>query len=702
MTVDPTFRSSEVNPDPYTFTGDRDEAGRWIDLLAEGQAALDGYADLCERVDELYADMDRLRGASRDREFNIFWANLEVLRPSIYARPPVPVVQPRFSDRKPLPRKAAEILERALVTLTVESDLHAVLKGVRDDVARVARGVPWVRMVDGEVEFQHVEPGDFLHDPARKWAECRWVARRNYVPVEDLGELFKGADLERVKPRDGVVMKQQHEVEVWEIWHKAEDAVVWVAEGYRYAFARKKPPVKLEGFFPCPKPAYGTVQPGSLIPVPDMVYYRDQMEEINDLTSRISGLTAALQVKGFYDSSKPDVGDAIQTALRANNDAAIMVPVPGMGALQAGAGGGLIEWMPIQIVAATIQQCIDLRRQLIDDVYQISGLSDIMRGSTDASETATAQNLKAQYGSVRIRERQEEMVRVARDLYRIAVELLAEKLDRKKLLGMAQIDDLPTDADIRKQVKAIEDQAKQAVQAVQSAMQAGQEVPQEQIDQQIAQFNAQMAQLDETITTDKVFGFISDQRLRAFALDVETDSTIAANEDAEKQRRLEFLGALGQFLPQAMQAVQLMPESAPLMAQAIRFVASGFRAREMDQVIDDFAEKVEEAAKQPRPDPNAAANAEAQAKAQAEQAKLEMEQAKMQADQQKAQADVQIEGMKAQADVALKQAQAAKVQVETQEIEMRLRAAGEALADQQFNEAMTVAAAQEFDAVVQQ
>lgn len=695
MTVDPTYRSTAIDAAPYSAPTEREEAAKWASLLGDARTALDSYNDLCERVNEQYADMERLRSPSRDREFSMLWANLEVLRPSIYARAPVPVVQPRFSDRKPLPRKAAEVLERALVTLTVESDLHPVLKLVRDDVARVGRGVSWARMVDGEVEFEHVEPEDFLHDPARKWSEVRWVARRNYVPFEDLKDIFKDADLTRDEMRDAKPLKHQREVEVWEIWHRHEKAVVWVAEGFRFAFARKRPLVDLIGFFPCPRPAYGTLQPGSLIPVPDMVYYRDQLEEINDLTGRISGLTAALQVKGFYDASKPDVGDAIQTALRANNDAAIMVPVPGLSSLQAGGSSGLIEWMPLHQVATTIQQCIELRRQLIDDIYQISGLSDIMRGATDANETATAQNLKAQYGSIRIRERQEEMVRLARDLYRIAVEMLSEKMDRKKLLDMAQIDDLPSDADVKKQIKALEQQAAAMVAQAQQAEAAGQPVPPEQVQQAQAGFQAELQRIDATITVEKVFGFISEQRTRAFALDVETDSTIAANEDAEKQRRLEFMGALGQFLPQAMQAVQAMPESAPLMAQAIRFVASGFRAREMDQVIDDFAEKVEEAAQAPRPDPQAAQKAEAEGK-------MQIEQARMQADQQKAQAEAEREGMKAQADMMLKQAQAAKVQVETDLLRQQAQVQGEAIADQQFAEAMATVAQQDFAAAVAQ
>ena len=39
-----------------------------------------------------------------------------------------------------------------------------------------------------------------------------------------------------------------------------------------------------------------------------------------------------------------------------------------------------------------------LRKQIIEDIYQIMGLSDIMRGATDPQETLGAQQLKTQYG----------------------------------------------------------------------------------------------------------------------------------------------------------------------------------------------------------------------------------------------------------------------------------------------------------------
>ena len=95
--------------------------------------------------------------------------------------------------------------------------------------------------------------------------------------------------------------------------------MVWVAEGVEDILDEDDAHLDLQNFFPCPKPAYGTVQRGSLVPVPDVMQYRDQLEEINMLTGRIHALRDALQVKGFYPAGGGEAADAIQTAIRIND-----------------------------------------------------------------------------------------------------------------------------------------------------------------------------------------------------------------------------------------------------------------------------------------------------------------------------------------------------------------------------------------------
>ena len=67
----------------------------------------------------------------------------------------------------------------------------------------------------------------------------------------------------------------------WEIWDKDSERVVWVAKGCEDILDEDDPHLDLQDFFPCPKPAYGTVQRGRLVPVPDVMQYRDQLDEMN-------------------------------------------------------------------------------------------------------------------------------------------------------------------------------------------------------------------------------------------------------------------------------------------------------------------------------------------------------------------------------------------------------------------------------------
>jgi len=423
----------------------------------------------------------------------------------------------------------------------------------------------------------------------------------------------------------------------------------------------------LEGFFPCPKPAYATCQRRSLIPIPDFLYYKDQVEEINEMTARISSLAEALKMKGFYPSGAGDLAQAIENVFADQENRAVLIGVSNFAALGGSSLKESIVWLPVHDVATVITELVALRRQLIEDVYQITGLSDIMRGQTDPNETLGAQELKAQTGAVRIREKQGEMIRLARDAIRMAGEIMAENFSPEALLNLSQIKDLPTMQALLQQVNsAVQGQMQQIDQMIMQAKQNPQIMQQVQQNPQIAQQALQQAQqqkqqiqqqaqqqLQQAVTVEKVIELLRSEKVRPFVLDIETDSTIQPDENAEKQRRTEYVAAVGGFIQQVAPLVPVVPEIAPLAASILKFVSAGFRAgRELEGEIEKFADAVTQKASQPQP-PSPEAQA-AQAKAQAEQQKMQIAQAKQQADQQAQQAkiaaDSQAAQQKAQAD----------------------------------------------------
>jgi hypothetical protein len=102
--------------DPSTPPADEPESSRaWLALIKHAEKEFQAYQDKADNIDKLYASLDKLANTTRDRQFQMFWANIQVLAPSVYSRPPIPVVTPRFRDRKPIPRTASELLERAAV-----------------------------------------------------------------------------------------------------------------------------------------------------------------------------------------------------------------------------------------------------------------------------------------------------------------------------------------------------------------------------------------------------------------------------------------------------------------------------------------------------------------------------------------------------------------------------------------------------------
>jgi hypothetical protein len=355
-------------------------------------------------------------------------------------------------------------------------------------------------------------------------------------------------------------------------------------------------------------------------------------------------------MRGFYPAGSGEIADAIESAIKEESSDAILVGVSNWAYMGNNSANDVIVWLPIKDVVFTINALIEMRKNLIDDVYQITGLSDVMRGASNPNETLGAQQLKSQYGSVRIRDKQAELVRVARDIVAITCEILSENFEASELLEMSQLD-IPTDQLINSQISQLKAQERQinlqiemskmSPQAQAMAQQAPEEANKILHDamQQLEEISSQIAKIQETITIDKVVSFLRDDRARSFNLDIETDSTIAADENAQKQRATEYLTAISSFLQQAIPVSMQVPQIAPLMSNMMKFVNSQFRiGREMESAVEEFAETMKQNAAQPKPNPESEGLAR-----------------QSQIMQQKIEAEMQIMQAKAQQEMGLKE-----------------------------------------------
>ena len=230
--------------------------------------------------------------------------------------------------------------------------IDELMKLIRDDLALADRGVAWCRYESGKskgfyksekvcIDFKNRR--DFVHSISRNWREVTWVAAASYMTRGEARKRFKRHSGDAYQDAEYRVNKDAKEIggadnreraKFWEIWDKGSERVIWVSPGCDLILDESDPHLELREFFPCPKPAYGTVQRGSLVPVPDVLQYRDQLEELNLLTGRIHALSDALEVKGFYPAGGSEMSDAVQAAVMHKTPGRMLVPISELGGLR--------------------------------------------------------------------------------------------------------------------------------------------------------------------------------------------------------------------------------------------------------------------------------------------------------------------------------------------------------------------------------
>jgi hypothetical protein len=584
-----------------------------------------------------YRDDTRGSGGNETARFNILWSNVQTLIPAVYAKLPKADVSRRFGDNDPVGRVAARLVERA-IDFEIEHypDFRSTMKYDVEDRFLGGRGTAWVRYEphvapigvedDGvsitsaieqgegapppleEIEYErapvdYVHWKDFGHSQGRTWEEVGQVWRWVYMTREALVERF-GEEMARQIPTDQGPetlnayrdsKRQYNLAKICELWDKETLKVYWLSKGMSHFIDVRDDPLNFEGFFPCPKPLYATTTSDNLVPVPDFVLYQDQAMELDILSDRIDGLVKALRVRGVYDASQP----ALQR-LMTEGDNNALIPVDKWAAFSEKGGlKGSVDLLPLDTIAQALIQCYQARADIKGQIYEITGISDIIRGQSAASETATAQQIKGQYAGLRLRSMQEDVALFATEVIRLKAQVMCMRYQPQTILAYSAAEQM-SDAD-----KALIPQALQ---------------------------------------------LIRDKPLRNFRIDIAADSLVQIDEVQEKQDRLQFLQAFGGFLQQALPVGQASPELVPVMMDLLKYGVQAFKAaRPLEGTIDAATEQLKQMAAQPRENPAAQ---QAQMEAQAEQAKSQM---LMQIEQAKLQQSAQVEALKAQNDQQLEQ-----------------------------------------------
>lgn len=443
-------------------------------------------------------------------QFNILYANTQTIAPAIYNSQPLPDIRERYSESQE-GKYLSGVVERAISYQLDQYDFHPTLQDAVFDMVLVGRGCARVRynpqLRDGIVSYQStscelVDWDSVVFGPAKRWADVPWVAFKHYMTREQINnlspeigpnvkltEVCNGAKDEDVSNLPSMFKRAL----VYEIWDKETKTVTFITPTYRdKPLAESSPAFNVSGFFPIPRPIFASKRTDSICPVIPFTMYEIQAKELDIVTKRISALTKCLKWRGVYakgfsafgEIEKADDGDFLPT----ENDFEVM---SGMGLDKA------VLFMPVQELMAVIRELVVQREQTKQTIYEITGISDILRGSTKATETLGAQQLKAQWGSLRISDMQEDIQRLSRDLVRMQVEIICENFEQPIIEAITN-----------------------------------------------SKLNHQLMQI------------LRNDFTRSYTIDVETDSTIRADLSRAQQNVSQFIQGFGSFIQSVGPAVQ--------------------------------------------------------------------------------------------------------------------------------------------------
>ena len=454
-------------------------------------------------------------------------------------------------------------------------------------------GEPVEYVGEQSIRCEYVHWEDFVMSPARGWPDVTWIGFRHLMTRQELvdyygpkGEMiplsYRGDEGDAYEDN-----KQPDRAEIYEIWDKRSGKQIFIAADYDELLEEFDDPYNLDGFWPIPEPLYAVSTTDTTLPVPEILTYEDQLYELDLITQRIANLTEALKRRGVYDASFQELQ---RLAGASDNE---FVPVDNMAMLQAGGGlANVMQEAPLDNLIKALAQLYQSRQIVIQTIYEITGISDIMRGSSASRETATAQRIKGQFGAMRLVNRQRCIEMFLDQILELKAELMVENLEPELL---SRITGVPV--------------------------------------------------------SPEAVALMRDERLRSYRISIDTDESQAVDTAIEQQRRTEFLTATVQFL----QAIGPMVSSGAIgFEQAKQMLLFAARAFPGARDLEDTLEAIQPPQGRPNPADKLVEVEAAKVQAQADQAAADaqVKVARLQLDQQKAAQDAAFKQQKLEIDAA--------------------------------------------------
>ena len=451
----PLNNDDSINDEVTQKTTDEKELiGLWRNRLAGALKVYEPYYEVIKRARKFYKsgakeDVSSFQG-KQPAGGVLFWSGIETQKPFLYFKQPKPYLERLSKHTSAIEQVAAKILERALEWNLTQFDFDSVIKYARNDYLIFGTGILWeayepefqsvqLAGIQGNIELKtgekvvtkYIDPLDFVADISQNgiFENVTWIARcihMNQVKIissfgEEMWEKLVEKGIAPVTDADDFVL------DVYEIWDKEERKVYWFSFELDEFLLQKEDPLRLSSFFPMPKPIFATMTNDSLIPISDFQMIEKMLVELTFVTERMQQLLEAMKVSGVYDASFSRLADIF------DKDVTLVGLHDFERLKEAGGIKGAIDFIPIEQYIQALEILVKRKEALKQEIFEMTGVSDIMRGNSTKVETATAVEKKTNFGTLRNQDRQNDMHRFIMGCYRLKAELICEQFSAETL-----------------------------------------------------------------------------------------------------------------------------------------------------------------------------------------------------------------------------------------------------------------------------
>lgn len=498
--------------------GEKFNANIWHNRISKGLQKEKKWRERGKNVLEIYADEERAETSSRsglgsENRFNILYANTETLMPALFSAVPKPNVTNRYQTQDPIAKSAGEVIERVLSYSIDTTDFKKTMQACVKHYLLPGRGVVRERLIPEfekkkvqiEVETENgieiveeteevlkkqtvrselVQWDSFIVEPAKTWEDVTWIAFIHMLTKKEFERDFPDAPpitVSKSRDEDDEEYGVDAKYKVYEVWDKNEKKVYYLGDSDK-PLRIMDDPLELEDFWPIPDPLYSIKRNETLVPIPEYTMYQYQHHELNQICHRIPDLIKSCKFNGIYDSEVT----GIEGFLKSRDSQ--LSPVPS-NLMRNGGIKSIIDFLDVSPIVQVISQLYVEREQIKSIIHEITGISDIIRGDTNAAETARAQSIKEKYAGLRLRTRRDDVNDFIVKLLRIKAEIICRFFTTEQMQKISGIEITP--------------------------------------------------EIEELIRSDVLF---------SYKIDIETDSTILADMDDEAQKRASIIESITQFM----------------------------------------------------------------------------------------------------------------------------------------------------------